>query len=102
MTIDAHFLAESAVNVRMVSDEADAALAYAAPVWGDAQGAWYTVEYLIAATVERVDGREALIATMCDPHRLLVAYESAVRRSPDPALPRWSPRLMQHLTGNPS
>ena len=74
----------------------------AAPFWGDAQGAWYTVGYLMAATVERVDGRDALIATMCDPYRLLVAYESAARRSGDTALPRWSPRLMQHLTGNAS
>lgn len=74
----------------------------AAPFWGDAQGAWYTVGYLMAATVERVDGRDALVATMCDPYRLLVAYESAARRSGDTALPRWSPRLMQHLTGNPS
>lgn len=69
----------------------------AAPFWGDAQGAWYTVGYLMAATVERVDGREALIATMCDPARLLIAYQRVAERIGDPALPRWSPALVSRL-----
>ena len=70
----------------------------AAPFWGDAQGAWYTVGYLMATTVERAEGRQALIATMCEPWRLLLAYERAAARAGDPGLPRWSAALLRHLT----
>ena len=69
----------------------------AAPFWGEAQGPWYTIGYLMAVTVERVDGRKALIPGLCEPHRLLLAYERAAVRSGDSTLPRWSPRLMEHL-----
>ncbi len=65
--------------------------------WGDAQGAWYTVGYLMAKTVEEAAGRDAVVAATCDMWRLLVAYEAAAAQRDDETLPRWSPALMSRL-----
>jgi hypothetical protein len=69
--------------------------------FGDAQGPWYTVGYLMAATIERTLGREALLAVICDPVALLEAYNGAAAeqnaRSGTAQLPVWSEGLLEPL-----
>jgi hypothetical protein len=43
------------------------------------QGPWYTVGYVMAATIERAYGRERLIDTMCRQAPLLTTYNEAAR-----------------------
>jgi Putative zinc dependent peptidase (DUF5700) len=66
---------------------------------GDAQGPWYTVGYLMAATVERTYGRRALVGALCDPRHLLALYNRAAAARPTAAapLPTWSPALLARL-----
>lgn len=63
------------------------------------QGPWYTVGWTMAATIEKVYGRERLIEVMCDPRRLMATYNAAAqeqnRRGED--LPLWSPLLLGQL-----
>lgn len=64
------------------------------------QGPWYTVGWRMAETVERVQGREALVATLCDPPALLAAFNRAAEERADaggPTLARWSPELLERL-----
>jgi hypothetical protein len=76
----------------------DSIAAAAAPFWGDAQGPWYTVGYAVAATIERVDGRETLRNVVCDPATMLAAYNDAVTRSGSgDSVPRWDERLIAML-----
>jgi hypothetical protein len=68
--------------------------------FGDAQGPWYTVGYLMASTVERAHGRDALLATICSPASLMRAFnEAAARNNRDRGtqLPLWSADLLDAI-----
>jgi hypothetical protein len=66
------------------------------------QGPWYTVGWLMASAIERVEGRPALVETLCDPLRLLRRYNAAARKQRPgyPAAPLWSARLLARLGGS--
>lgn len=71
---------------------------------GVPQGAMYTVGWKMAALVEKVEGREALVAGICDPRRLLVAYNRVAQRVAETqprgegeGLPLWSEELLRVL-----
>lgn len=57
----------------------------------DAQGPWYTIGWLMSATVERALGRPALIACMPDLRLLLIRYNEVAGRQ---KLPHWSAQLI--------
>ena len=65
------------------------------------QGPWYTVGWLMASTIERVQGRKTLVASLCDPAGLLRRYNEAARRPAAGRLPRWSDRLVARLNASP-
>lgn len=70
-----------------------------APFYGE-QGAWYTVGWKMSVVIEKVLGRRALVAAMCDPRELAATYNRAAARynresRKPPAL--WSPRLIEAL-----
>jgi hypothetical protein len=58
------------------------------------QGPWYTVGWKMAATVEKVSGRAALLDCMTDMRRLLFRYNEIAEAL---NLPRWSPKLIDAL-----
>jgi hypothetical protein len=66
--------------------------------FGDAQGAWYTVGYLMGVTIERAQGRAALVEVICDPARLVRRYNAAAQAS-GLSLPLWLVRLLDGLDG---
>jgi hypothetical protein len=77
----------------------DSVHAIASGLYG-AQGPWYTVGWKMAATVEEELGRYRLIAAMCDPRRLLMAYNEAAERRRSRTgerLAKWDPILLQRL-----
>lgn len=43
-------------------------------------GPWYTVGFRMAAVIDQELGREALIASFCDPHQLLATYNTAAQK----------------------
>lgn len=59
------------------------------------QGAWYTLGYRMASTVERADGRAGLLRYACDPFALMRRYQAVA--SGEPGAPLWSARLMRLL-----
>ena len=67
------------------------------------QGAFYTVGWLMGSTIERVLGRERLVASICSPHRLILDYADAARRprSDDVTMPTWSPEFVRRLAALP-
>ena len=65
------------------------------------QGPWYTVGWLMAATVERNSGRAALVGLLCDPVKLLASYNAAAGRDQRARLPLWSDTLLARLTPPP-
>jgi hypothetical protein len=65
------------------------------------QGSWYTVGWLMAATIERHHGRPALLSSLCDPVALLRRYNQAAAGAPGPPLPRWSEALLTRLSAGP-
>jgi Putative zinc dependent peptidase (DUF5700) len=65
------------------------------------QGPWYTLGWLMAATVERDAGRAALVGLLCDPVKLLATYNAAARREERARMPVWSDALLARLTSPP-
>ena len=62
------------------------------------QGPWYTVGWSMAVTIEREAGRAALVSALCDPARLLAAYNAAAKGRSAPVLPLWSERLIARIS----
>lgn len=65
------------------------------------QGPWYTVGWLMAATVERENGRKALIGTLCAPVAFLRQYNDAAARANTmrgSKLPVWSEGTIKRLS----
>jgi hypothetical protein len=60
------------------------------------QGPYYTVGWLMAATVEQRLGRQRLVATLCEPAAFLRDYDRAARQRPD-GLPLWSEAFLARL-----
>ena len=72
----------------------------AAPFWGDAQGAWYTVGYEMSVLVERKYGRPVLLECMLDPRKLLSFYNAIALEANaknGATLATWSPELLARL-----
>lgn len=70
--------------------------------FGDAQGPWYTIGYAMASAIERMDGREALVSSLCNGRELLRRYNAAAVRSnakltASERLPLWSDELIARL-----
>jgi hypothetical protein len=65
------------------------------------QGPWYTLGWLMGATVERDAGRAALVGLLCEPVDLLAAYNAAARRDGPAGRPLWSDALLARLTSAP-
>ena len=65
------------------------------------QGAFYTVGWLMASTVERELGREVLVQSTCDPRRFLEDYRRAAAQAKNAgrgsSLPLWSDTLLARL-----
>jgi hypothetical protein len=64
------------------------------------QGPWYTVGWLMSATIERQLGRDALIAAFCDTRTLLETYNAAAAvhaSSGKGSLPTWPEPLVRAL-----
>ena len=72
----------------------------AAPFWGDAQGAWYTVGYEMAALVEREYGRAAFLECLIDPRKLLVLYNQIAARAnaKGATMAVWSEEFLARVT----
>lgn len=68
---------------------------------GVPQGPFYTVGWLMASTIERVHGRQRLVASLCDPPMFLADYNTAasdlMARGGAP-LPRWSASFLGRLS----
>jgi hypothetical protein len=63
------------------------------------QGPWYTVGYMMAQSIEQMMGRDALVASICDPVSLLETYNRAFASGMTCRLapPGWSPDLLAAL-----
>ncbi|HWT06099.1 MAG TPA: DUF5700 domain-containing putative Zn-dependent protease [Xanthomonadales bacterium] len=73
----------------------DAAVQAAAMTFFGNQGAWYTVGWRMAVTIERRFGRARLIECIADDRLFLPAYNAAAAGT---ALPRWSDDLAGAFT----
>jgi len=101
-----HFNTDVAQIAQLLSDILDGRLntdeqirQRAAPFWGEAQGAWYTVGYEMAALVERRFGRAALNEALLDPRELLVRYNqvAAEADAKGATLATWPAQLLARL-----
>jgi quinoprotein glucose dehydrogenase len=67
------------------------------------QGAFYTVGWLMASTIERELGRDTLVRSTCDPRRFLADYHRAAARARSAgrgaSLPLFSDALLARLSG---
>jgi hypothetical protein len=63
------------------------------------QGPWYTVGWLMASTIEKELGRDALVGSLCEPTQFIALYDDAARRANarGATLPVWSPDLVNRL-----
>ncbi len=61
------------------------------------QGAFYTVGWHMAATVERLLGRDTLLGVVCDPVGLILLYNRAAGEagSSEPSAPLWSEEFIE-------
>ena len=57
------------------------------------QGPWYTVGWYMADAIERARGRDALIAVMCRPRSLMMAYNAVAPAG----APRWNDAVLSRL-----
>jgi hypothetical protein len=82
-----------------ITDDATA-MKRAAPFWGDAQGAWYTVGYEMSALVETKYGRQAFVKCLIDPRQLFILYNQIAldARAPGAKLATWSPEFLRRLS----
>ena len=68
--------------------------------YGETQGAWYTVGWQMAATIEKTMGRARLIEVFCDQRQLLPTFNRAVKkynRRHKTALASWSKKMISDL-----
>ena len=75
-------------------------LRQAAMGFSGVQGPWYTVGWKLAVMIERMLGRDRLIAVMCDPVALLATYNQAVEqweRRRGERLAMWQEDLIRRL-----
>jgi Putative zinc dependent peptidase (DUF5700) len=101
----AHGLADIGELSRFFAAVLDGRLASADSVRREAnsyygtQGPWYTVGWLMAATIERTFGRTALVRTLCEPTRFIARYNDAARyaNARGAALPTWDAGLVRRL-----
>lgn len=65
------------------------------------QGPWYTVGWVMAATIERELGRQAVIDAFCDPRVLLARYNEAAAKAKRARrdVPTWPADLVERLRG---
>lgn len=63
------------------------------------QGPWYTVGWVMASTIERELGRDALIGSLCEPTRFIALYNDAAQRANarGSGLPIWNRELVARL-----
>jgi hypothetical protein len=64
------------------------------------QGPWYTVGWRMAVTIERTKGRDALLACLLDPRKLLPTFNEAadlLAAAGEPKLATWSEKLLATL-----
>jgi hypothetical protein len=64
------------------------------------QGAWYTVGWKMAVTIEKAFGRAKLIEAMCDQRTLLPIFNLAASRT-NRSLFTWSPSIIEAITAKP-
>jgi hypothetical protein len=66
------------------------------------QGPFYTVGWLMAATVEKALGHQAVVETVCDPRRLLARFDAVAGDHPrgdGGGFATWSTELLRALSG---
>jgi hypothetical protein len=64
------------------------------------QGAFYTVGWHMASTIEKARGRDALLGVMCDRVAMMRLYNEVVAKNAD--APKWSAEILKTLDASPS
>jgi len=97
------FLAAFLIGIRDVATgrmtSEDSVTARAVSLYGG-QVPWYTVGWVMSSTIERVSGRDRLLAVMCDPRWLILEYLVASGRANQAgeSLPKWSKTALEWLS----